>query len=413
MTALDTLIPNPRLVEVDFIDVAAPSIQAWERLRRGKLGTSPLVKTLFTIRTLPSRLRGKPASESELRMKIDDFVSSPEHPGFQLLVDTPPRELAVGAIGKVWKVDIPFRHVPDAGTYAAFQDAGFIKVAWAFRVEPLGTTNSRIFIEVRVSATDDVSWRRFRRYFHLIGPGSHIIRHALLSELARDLGRAGSGALPAGAGGAPSPEPLAPVTEALQRFAPEAQFRSRVGVDVNASAQAAMRALEQVTLNDMPLALWLGRIRYLPAKLRGTAPREGEPGRPFLQQLIDDGALVLERNERLLVTASAGKYHQVTNQELETFPSLEALQSFDKPDYQKLYVAIAAKDVAPGRSRLDLEHWTHALSERSREQFARYWLVIRPTGDLVSWLMLRAAKRKAEVERRSLVPGEAPLQEPT
>jgi hypothetical protein len=39
-----------------------------------------------------------------------------------------------------------------------------------------------------VSATDDEAWSRFRRYFRLIGPGSHFIRRVLLAQLERDLG---------------------------------------------------------------------------------------------------------------------------------------------------------------------------------------------------------------------------------
>jgi hypothetical protein len=42
--------------------------------------------------------------------------------------------------------------------------------------------------ELRVDATDDDSWRKFRRYFRLIGPGSHFIRRTLLASLTSELG---------------------------------------------------------------------------------------------------------------------------------------------------------------------------------------------------------------------------------
>jgi hypothetical protein len=94
----------------------------------------------------------------------------------------------VGAIGKVWELDIPFRHVASAEEFAAFDEPGFVRVAWAVRVLPLGARDSRIEFELRVDATDDESWLKFKRYFRLIGPGSHFIRRTLLAALERELG---------------------------------------------------------------------------------------------------------------------------------------------------------------------------------------------------------------------------------
>ena len=43
-----------------------------------------------------------------------------------------------------------------------------------------------------------------------------------------------------------------------------------------------------------------------------------------------------------------------------------------------------------------LEHRTHALSATARRKFRTYWFAIKPTGNYVSWLLLRAIKRRAE-----------------
>ncbi len=185
MTALDQLIPKPGLTEIDRIDVAAPAQRVWERVRHGDLGQAPASRALFALRALPSRLAG---DHADLRLRIDALRSSPEQPGFQILRDAPPREVAVGAIGKVWQRVIPFVHVADAEAYAAFAEPGFIKVAWALRVLPLGEQTARIEFEVRVAATDEAAWPKFRRYFRVIGPGSHFIRHTLLGALERELG---------------------------------------------------------------------------------------------------------------------------------------------------------------------------------------------------------------------------------
>lgn len=186
MSALDRIIPAPRLVETDEIDLAVLPAQAWDVIRHGDLGSSPLVRALFTIRTLPERFSGKNGAPPVLR--IDDLVSTEQHPGFQVLADDGGHALVVGAIGKVWHLTIPFVHVADGDAFAAFAEPGYVKVAWALEVAPLGETDTRLSFELRVDATDAASWARFQRYFALIGPGSRFIRRTLLASLLRRFG---------------------------------------------------------------------------------------------------------------------------------------------------------------------------------------------------------------------------------
>ena len=183
MTRLDDLVPEPRLQELDSVLVRAPIDAVWQRVRHGELAQALPIRALFALRSLMMR----DASGSASSVRIDELRSSPDRPGFQILADDPPREVALGAIGQVWRPRIPFVHVPGAHAYAAFDDRGFVKVAWAVRIVPLASTaGCRVEIEVRVSATDPASWRKFRWYFALIGPFSRYIRRSLLRTLARD-----------------------------------------------------------------------------------------------------------------------------------------------------------------------------------------------------------------------------------
>jgi hypothetical protein len=185
MSVLDRLIPNPAMVEIDHAELAVSADRAWKAVRDLDLAQSTLVRTLFALRTIPDRLKGR---DAQLRLRLDDLVSTPQEPGFQLLAEDAPHELAAGAIGKVWRPAIPFVHVPDAAAFAAFSRAGYIKVAWALRVAPQGDRTSRVEFELRVMGTDEDAWKSFTRYFRLIGPGSHFIRKVLLAQLERDLG---------------------------------------------------------------------------------------------------------------------------------------------------------------------------------------------------------------------------------
>jgi hypothetical protein len=190
MTALDRILPTPRLLEIDTVDLALPPDQAWEVLRHGDLGRSPLVRALFALRTLPDRVGGRPREESTLR--IDALTSTPERPGFAVLHDERPREVVVGAIGKVWEPAIPFRHAPTADAFTAFAEPGYVKVAWAIQLAPLGASDTRVTVEVRVDATSDEAWSDFRRYFLVIGPASRFIRRSVLSALAGEHGTPGA-----------------------------------------------------------------------------------------------------------------------------------------------------------------------------------------------------------------------------
>jgi hypothetical protein len=77
-------------------------------------------------------------------------------PGFQLLIDDPPHEIAVGAIGKVWRLDIPFQHVDGPDQYAELAQSGWIKVAWALRVAPLGDPGDELVPAPRWGWTHEV-----------------------------------------------------------------------------------------------------------------------------------------------------------------------------------------------------------------------------------------------------------------
>src|SRR5690606_30952545 len=137
-------------------------------------------------RTLPDRFSNKKVAPGGVR--LDELSSSRERPGFQILVDDAPREVTVGAIGKLWRLDIPFVHVPDANAFAAFAEPGFVKVAWAMRAVPRGWNQTRLEFELRVEPTDEAAWSPFRRYYRVIGPVSRFIRRSSLAAIARELG---------------------------------------------------------------------------------------------------------------------------------------------------------------------------------------------------------------------------------
>jgi hypothetical protein len=97
-----------------------------------------------------------------------------------------------------------------------------------------------------------------------------------------------------------------------------------------------------------------------------------------------------------LILGSAAQLHRL-HQAPQRFASRDAFEAFDDPGHEKLFISVrVAPTGRPGEHWLVLEHATRALSPRTERQFARYWRLIKPMGAYVSWLLLRAIRRRAE-----------------
>jgi hypothetical protein len=188
MHLLDRYLPEPRLRQIDRVAVSADTQRTWAAVRDADLYRLKLARRLFALRALPERMvaavRGRPAPVPATA-RIDEFTAGPG--GFRILGEEVPYEIAVGAIGKFWQPAIEFVDVaPDR--FATFAEPGFGKVAWSIRVEPREDGGSWIVFDLRVDATDEDAWVKFRRYWLLIGRFSHVMRRGLLHVFGEDLG---------------------------------------------------------------------------------------------------------------------------------------------------------------------------------------------------------------------------------
>ena len=178
---------------------------------------------------------------------------------------------------------------------------------------------------------------------------------------------------------------------------PDREFTDEISVTVSATPAAIFDAAMRVTANDMPVAKALGTLRYLPGRLLGRK-RASSDAAPFIQTLLDNGTVILaDEPEHELVFGSAGKYHQLLDQEPRPFKTADDYHAFHHADYQQLVMSLRVTPTStPGLNQLVLEHRTHPLSEESRRKFRRYWRVIRPPGAFVTKQLLGAIKRRAE-----------------
>jgi hypothetical protein len=157
-TVLDRLLPTFQAVERHSATIAASADQVWAALSQVITGELHLFRLLMGIRRLPGRLLGRPRA----RFDADEpLLGWAVRFGFTILGQDAQRELVVGAIGQPWRLaggrGIA---VADGNAFAAFDQAGYAKMAANFRLDPIaGGEAIQLSTETRVACTDATSAR--------------------------------------------------------------------------------------------------------------------------------------------------------------------------------------------------------------------------------------------------------------
>ena len=172
---IDEFLPRFDVREHHEIEVQAPSAVTYRAARELDLGGSVPVKALAFVRGIPHMLTGKVRPTASLT--FDTALKF----GFMVLAEEPGSELALGVVGRFWRLDSGIRHVAPE-SFVAFDEPGFAKAVMNFRVVEQGT-GSHLETETRVLATDESSRRKFRLYWAAIGPFSGYIRHVMLRTI--------------------------------------------------------------------------------------------------------------------------------------------------------------------------------------------------------------------------------------
>ena len=167
---------------------------------------------------------------------------------------------------------------------------------------------------------------------------------------------------------------------------PEYQFSERHGIWLDTSPEVALAAARNVSLDDMPLARLLMRMRGLRTPARGSLWDKMVSG-----QFIDLG----EIPGREIAAGVIGQMWKLSGGQSPKVASPIEFAAFDALGYAKAAMGFAAQSTA-GRCELVTETRVWATDEASRRAFSRYWTVIRPGSGLIRRVWLGAAKRRAE-----------------
>ena len=181
---LDGFLPNPEVDEYHCLRVRAPAAITYATAKNIDLMATPAVKGIFWLRALPGLLRGRPFRPAGPRSILAGTLAQ----GWGILAEVPDREIVVGAYTQPWHEQVTFRSLPP-DEFASFDEPGYTKIVWTLAAEPLGTHESMFVTRTRVATTDQISRRKFRRYWAPMSAGILLIRYVTLPTVRREAER--------------------------------------------------------------------------------------------------------------------------------------------------------------------------------------------------------------------------------
>jgi hypothetical protein len=172
-------MPTYEIAERHHIRVGAPVDITFTAACEVDFQHSPVVRAILNTRE--AILGGEP----DTTVRPRGLLAWAKSIGWGVLTELPGREVVMGAVTRPWEANVSFRALPPQ-EFAAFNEPGYVKIAWTLRADPITPTQSVFRTETRAVATDASARTKFRRYWSLLSPGIIIIRWMMLKPVKTD-----------------------------------------------------------------------------------------------------------------------------------------------------------------------------------------------------------------------------------
>ena len=183
---LDRFMPDYEVAERQHIHVDAPADITFTAACEADLMDSTITRALFRTREV---ILG---SQPDTARRPRGLLAFTKSIGWGVLADVPDREIVMGAVTQPWNANVVFRPLPP-DQFVAFNEPGYVKIAWTLRADPLGQDRSIFRHETRVTTTDQMARAKFRRYWSFFSPGIKMIRWLLLGPVRAEAERRAAG----------------------------------------------------------------------------------------------------------------------------------------------------------------------------------------------------------------------------
>jgi len=171
-------VPAPDSSDAHEIVIHAPAAAVFECASNVDLGSLPLVRAIFW-------LRSKIMRDTAVARVPQGLVAEAKSLGYGVLAYEPDRVLVMGAVACPWQKNVTFRAIPPEA-FASFAEPNLVKIVWTLEAEPLGPALTRFRTETRAQATDTSARRKFTLYWLAFSIGIHFIRWNMLRAIRRE-----------------------------------------------------------------------------------------------------------------------------------------------------------------------------------------------------------------------------------
>jgi hypothetical protein len=173
---LDQFMPACDVVERHHLRVEAPAAVTFAAAGEMDLFRPWPIRAIFRAREWAMGASAGTAPATQTLLQLTKSI------GWGVLAERPGETIVMGAVTQPWLANVVFRSLPPA-EFAAFNEPGYVKIAWTLRADPDGPWRSLFRTETRVVATDAGARAKFRWYWAWASPGIIVIRRLMLRPL--------------------------------------------------------------------------------------------------------------------------------------------------------------------------------------------------------------------------------------
>jgi len=177
---IDDYLPQPDFSETHRIEFVAQPGTVYAALWTTDFGTSLIIRSLLTLRSLPALILHPARVRRERKIRLATIIGS----NFGLLGEDAGHEVLLGVTGRFWRPVgnlLPF----NAADFRGDVPEGVARAVWNFTVAEMGAGRTLLATETRIICGDRSSRRKFRAYWFFVRPFSGLIRRLMLKAVVR------------------------------------------------------------------------------------------------------------------------------------------------------------------------------------------------------------------------------------
>ena len=182
----------------------------------------------------------------------------------------------------------------------------------------------------------------------------------------------------------------------LDSIMPFYHFKEFHSIVIRARTKAIITAVKDITPAEIPFMFELLWLHALPSRLFSTKKKsdlEIVRKKPFFEQYLNSGFILLAEDENQeLVLGRIAQFWKLINDSIPRIDNTQEFLAFNNPSY------VHHNHADDENVKFSTETRIYVHDQIARKKFARYWLVIHSFSAFNRKMLLRAVKRRLEIQ---------------